>query len=183
MTATVPTTEPTSARAGDTWKWRREDLADYPAPTWVLTYYFRNATAKFAIAAAADGVNHAVSVAMATTSAYTVGDYDWVALAESASERVQVDAGRLRVLHNFETDAVYDARSFARTMLDAVEAALTSKATASQLDIVKAALADRSMEYNPATLMALRSRLLTEVRREAAAQKGTDVRRVLVRFG
>jgi hypothetical protein len=87
------------------------------------------------------------------------------------------------VLHNFETDAVYDARSFARTMLDAVEAALTSKATASQLDIVKAALADRSMEYNPATLMALRSRLLTEVRREAAAQKGTDVRRVLVRFG
>lgn len=183
MAATTPTTEPTELRAGDTWQWRREDLSDYPASAWTLKYYFRNSAAKFDITATADGDLYAVSVAMATTAGKAVGSYDWIAVVESASERFQVDSGLLEVLPNLATDAVYDARSFARAMLDAVESALTSKATAQQLDLVQAALADRSMQYSVGSLMTLRSQLQSEVKREIATQKGESKNRVLVRFG
>lgn len=184
MAATVPTTEPTEARAGDTWQWRREDLSDYPASDgWTLKYYFRNSAAKFDITATADGDLYEVSVDMATTAAKTVGTYDWIAVVESATERFQVDEGILEVLPNLATDVVYDARSFARTMLDAVEAALAAKASAQQLDLVQAALADRSMQFSVGALMTLRSQLQSEVRREIATQKGESKNRILVRFG
>ena len=183
MAATVPTTEPTSARAGDTWQWRREDLSDYPASAWTLKYYLRNASAYIDITATADGDNFAVSVAKATTAGYTVGDYDWTAVVESATERFEIGSGRIEVLQNIAAAAVYDGRTFARTMLDAVEAALLSKATAQQLDLVEAALQDRKMQYSVGALMTLRSQLSSEVKRESAAQTGTDARRVLVRFG
>lgn len=183
MAATIPTTEPLSARQGDTWQWRREDLSDYPASAWTLKYYFRNAAAYFDVTATADGDYFAVSVAKATTAGYTAGDYDWIAVVESATERFQVDEGRFELKPNLSAAAAFDGRSFARTLLDAVEAALSAKATAGQLDLAKAALADRSMEYSTTALMTLRSQLTSEVRREEAAQNGIDARRVLVRFG
>lgn len=184
MAATVLTTEPTSARAGDTWQWRREDLSgDYPASAWTLKYYFRNAAAFFDVTATADGAEFAVTVAKATTATYTAGDYDWVAVVESATERFEIESGRLKVTANYSAAAAYDGRTFARTVLDAVEAAILSKATASQLDLVQAALADRSLQSRPADLFVLRSKLQAEVKREQAAQNGTDDRRLLVRFG
>lgn len=183
MAATTPTTEPTELRAGDTWKWRREDLSDYPASLWTLKYYFRNASAYFDITATADGAAYAVSVAKATTANYAIGDYDWIAVVESATERFEVDSGRLKVLKNMATGAAYDARTVARTMLDAVEAALLSKASAQQLDLVEATLADRGMKFDTKTLMTLRSQLQSEVRRESATQNGESKNRVLVRFG
>lgn len=182
MASTVPTTEPTSLRAGDTWQWRREDLSDFPASAWTLKYYFRKATAYFDITASADGDNFAVSVAKATTANYPDGDYDWLAVVESATERHEVDRGRLKVLPNLATAAAFDARSFARTMLDAVEAALTSKASTQQLDLVQAALADRSMQYDTAALMTLRGQLLSEVRREDAVRDGYSTTRIVARF-
>lgn len=162
----IATNEPTSLRAGDTLAWRREDLSDYPATAWTLKYYFRNATAKFAITATADGTAHAVSVAMATTAAYTVGQYDWIAVVESASERHEVDAGRIEVLPNLATDVVYDARSFARKMLESIEAALLNRASGDQLDLINAALADRNIARDKNGLMTLR----TQFRHEVAAE-------------
>jgi hypothetical protein len=182
MATTAPTTEPTSLRAGDTWAWRREDLSDYPASTWTLKYYFRNASSKFDITAAASGEAFAVSVAKATTAAYAAGDYDWIAVVETVADRYQVDEGRVDVLPNLATNAVYDARTFARTMLDAVEAALLSKANSAQLDLVQAALADRSMQYDTAALLSLRSQLRIEVRREDATRNGENKTRILARF-
>lgn len=183
MATTPPTTEPTALRAGDTWQWTREDLAaDYPATAWTLKYYFRNASAYFDITATADGDFFDVLVAKATTANYAAGDYDWLAVVESATQRFEVDKGRIDVLPNLATAAAYDARTFARTMLDAVESALSAKATASQLDLVQAALADRSMQYDTAALIKLRSMLLSEVRREDAVRNGTSNNRIVARF-
>lgn len=162
----IPTNEPTSLRAGDTWAWRREDLSDYPASAgWTLKYYFRNAAAKFDVTASADGDAFAVSVAKASTGK-TPGWYDWIAVVESTTERHEVDAGRLEVLPNLATDVVYDARSFARKMLEYVEAALLNRATADQLDLVNAALADRSLGRDKSALMTLRAQFRQEVQAE-----------------
>ena len=35
MAITIPETEPLDFYSGETVKWKRTDLSDYPAPTWV----------------------------------------------------------------------------------------------------------------------------------------------------
>ena len=39
MAITIPETEPLEFYAGETVKWKRTDLSDYPAPTWTLNYF------------------------------------------------------------------------------------------------------------------------------------------------
>lgn len=186
MAATVPTTEPSALRAGDTWTWRRDDLSDYPASAWTLKYYFRNATAYFDIDAAADGDAHLVTVAKATTAGKAAGWYDWIAVATSATERYQVDSGRAEVLPDFSTAAAYDARTTARKLLDYVEALLLGRASADQIDIIETTLADRGLKRETGGLMKLRSQLAGEVAREDAANGrktgGTDKSKLMLRF-
>ena len=39
MAITIPETEPLEFYLGETVKWKRTDLSDYPAPTWTLNYF------------------------------------------------------------------------------------------------------------------------------------------------
>jgi hypothetical protein len=187
MAITPFTTEPRELRAGDTWQWRRDDLADYPAPAWVLTYYVRSSAQYFDIVAAADGAAHSVTVAKATTATRFAGEYDWIAVVSSATERHEIGRGRLTVLPDFSAAVALDARSFARKLLDAVEAALLGRATVDQLDVIDATFADRGIKRSDGGLIKLRSQLLAEVRREENAEamrQGLPSRnRLLVRFG
>jgi hypothetical protein len=187
MALQIPTTEPTSLRAGDTWQWRREDLAaDFPASSWTLTYYFRNATSKFDVAATADGDNFVVTVAKATTAVLPPGAWDWLAVADSTTQRFEADAGRLTIQPNLAASEPHDGRSFARRMLEAIESAMESRATSDQLDMVNATLADRGIQRDKGGLIALRSQFKAEVAREehaGAIAKGLGGKnRLLVRF-
>lgn len=182
----IATSEPDELRVGDTWQWRREDLSsDYPATSWTLTYYVRNATAYFNVVATADGDHFAVSVAKATTAGYTAGDYTWVASVTDGTSRHQVDSGRFTLLPDYSTAAAYDGRSFAEKLLAAVESELTSRGSSGQLDLVNAALADRNLTRSAGGLITLRSQLVAEVKREQAAESmrnGESRNRLLVRF-
>lgn len=182
MGYTVPTSEPSQLRSGDTWQWRREDLSDYPASTWTLTYYFRNASGYFDVAASADGDLFAVSVAAATTAAYTAGWYDWYALVSAGTERYQIGTGRIEVLADVSAAVAFDGRGWARRMLDLVEAALLGRATSDELDLINATMGDRGLSRDRGGLIALRSQLKTEL---AATEPGyaDGKSRILVRFG
>lgn len=183
MAISVPTSEPLQLRVGDTWAWRREDLSDYPAGAgWALTYYFRNAGAHFDIAASADGDAFAVSVAKATTAAYAAGRYDWLAVVDDGSARHQVAEGAVDLLPDFAVAANLDGRSFARQMLAAVEAEILKRGSSGQIDVIEAALGDRNLKRDAAGLIALRSQLIAEVKREEAAGQGGGRNRLLVRF-
>lgn len=179
MAYTAPTNEPKQLRAGDTWNWRREDLGDYPASAWSLKYYFRNSAAKFDVTAAADGDVFEATVAKATTAGYTVGWYDWIAVVEDATERHQVDSGRVEVLPNLAVDAVYDARTFARKMLDYIEAALLSRASGDQLDLINATLEQRSITRDKAGMLTLRRQFEIEVAAEDRKRAGVRANRIL----
>ncbi len=158
---TTPKNEPLQLRAGDTWAWRREDLTDYPAPTWVLTYYFKAPTANFSIAAAADGAAHAVSVAKATTAGRTATRYKWTAAVDNGTERHVVDQGELVVLPDFAASGNLDDRSHARKMLDAIQALLEGRATKDQQSYT---VGDISITRIPVEqLTALRDKYRTEV--------------------
>lgn len=164
----IPTNEPVSLRAGDTWKWKRT-LADYPAGTWTLKYRFKNAAGYFEIVASADGTDHSVEVSAATTAAYAAGRYTWMAWVEGGSEKYTVDTGTLEVDPDYRAStAAYDGRSHARKMLDAIEAWLEARDPA----VAEYEIAGRRMKYIPvAELIKLRNRYITEVSAEDARDK------------
>ena len=124
MALSIPTSEPSELRAGAPWQSRREDLCDFPAPVWTLTYYFRNAAAFFDVVADADGDQFAVDVAKATTASQATGYYDWTAAVANGTERREIGRGSVVVVPDFSTAAVLDTRSNAKKLLDLVEAAL-----------------------------------------------------------
>lgn len=126
MTVQIPTNEPLELRVGDTWQWRREDLTDYPAPTWSLKYALKSATQHVEITASADGSQFAVTVARATTATYTAGTYTWVGYVESSTERFEIDRGSIVLLPSYSaaSQAALDDRTHARKTLTLIEAAI-----------------------------------------------------------
>lgn len=145
----IPTTEPTEPRAGLTWQWRREDLGQYPAGVWTLTYYFKktgSTGANFSVAAVADGSYFAVSVEKTTTQGRTPGHYTWVALVGNGTEQHEVDRGNLQLLPRYDNETNLDDRSHARKVLDAIRALLEGRASKDQEEY---AIAGRRLKRMP----------------------------------
>lgn len=180
MAHQVPNTEPDSLRVGDSWAWRREDLSDYPASTWTLTYYLRNATGFIDIVAAADGEVFEIAVPAATTASYTAGDYNWSAMVSDGTDRYEVGTGAIVVTPDVSAAAALDLRTDAQVMLDAVNAALLNKATAKQLDLVASAVGGLSQSRDPRILLELQSKLELQVKREQGT--GGYMKRINVHF-
>ena len=143
MAVQIPQIEPRSARAGDTWRWQIS-LPDYPADTWTLTYKIHNAAALVAFSATADGTRHDVNVPATTTANYTAGRYDLLGQVTDGTDVYSVRAGTLEI--EPAITAAADGRSHARKMLDAIEAILEGRANNDQLDTVKTAMGDRSLD-------------------------------------
>lgn len=182
--ADIPTIEPTTANAGDTWRWTRT-LADYPASAgWALSYTLINAAAKITINASASGDDHAVTVSAATTAGYAAGSYDWRARVSRAGEVYTVGEGRITVRNAFG-GSTFDARSHARKTLEAIEAVIEGRASS---EVSYYMIGNRQLRYmTPAELLTLRDKYRAEVAREDAAAAVAaglpDKRRVFVRFG
>ena len=64
MAITIPETEPLEFYSGETVKWKRTDLSDYPAPTWTLNYFLQKSGTKIDFASAQDGstTGHLISL-------------------------------------------------------------------------------------------------------------------------
>lgn len=159
----IPTNEPLTLRAGDTWKWSRT-LADYPASSWALKYRFKNATSGFEIVATTSGTDFLASAAAATTAAYAAGKYSWIAWVEGgSSEKYTVDSGMLEVLPDYRATTAnnpLDDRSHAKKMLAAIESWLESR----DVGVAEYQIAGRMMKYIPiAELVRLRNRYINEI--------------------
>jgi len=149
MTAPVPTNEPKELRAGITWEWTREDIADYPAPTWTLKYWFKktgSSGANFSITAAADGTGFDVTVLAAISAALTAGDYTWVAIVTAGTESREVDRGTLVLLPRYDVASNFDDREHARIVLDAIESVIQGRATKDQQEYT---IGGRSLKRTP----------------------------------
>lgn len=172
MAADIPSTEPTTARAGDTWRWTRT-LADYlSSDGWTLKYRFKSPSAGFEIEASADGDGWAVTVAASTTTGYAAGTYAWIAWVEGgSSEKYTVDTGTLTIDPDFRSGtatAAYDARSHARKTLDAIKVWIEAR----DQGVAEYEIAGRRMKYIPiADLLKLRQYYQAEVNAEIAAEK------------
>jgi hypothetical protein len=174
MAAAIPTSEPTTLRAGDTWSWLRS-LADYPATSWTLAYTLINAAGKISITAAASGSDHLVTVAADTTAAYAPGTYRVSMRATSGSEAYSSALPDIEVLPNLAAQDSYDDRSHAVKMVEAIESALEGKATGSQIDMIETTIGDRAITRKP--------ELLKEWRDTYRAEAADEARKALIAAG
>jgi len=173
---------PSEFIAGDTWRWTR-DFADYPAGTWTVTYYFENAAQTFNVAGVADGTSHDFTIAAATTADYKAGRYFWSARATDGSvvETITDENGWLEVKTDPAAAGTRDRRSWARRVLDALEATLEGRASTDQMSM---SLAGRSISrMSPSELMDWRDRMRAEVRTQEQGDKAGLGRDIRVRYG
>lgn len=171
LTPIVPTTEPETARAGDTWKWTKS-LADYPVSEgWTLTYSFRGASVLADVdVVVVPGTNaYAVSVLPAKTAPLIPGAYSWAAFVTKAGERYTADEGILVIERNLSTAAAGDALSHAEKALPIIEAALSGRLTA---DIENYQINGKAVAKIPILeLKRLRSQYRTEIWRARNGNK------------
>ena len=167
MTAT---TEPSRVTAGDTITWLKS-LSDYPASAgWVLSYTLINSAAKITITATASGADHLVNVSAATSAAYGVGLYTWVAAVAQGSERYTLGQGSITIAPNLAAAATYDTRTSAKKALEAVNLALETYGAKAYQHSYE--IAGRKQQFQtPGDFLAFRSKLQAEVAREDNAQR------------
>lgn len=167
--STIPNQEPASLRVGDTWRWTRT-LADYPAGTWTLKYRFKNAAGGFEIVATASGTDHDITVAAATTAAYTAGAYTWIAWVESGTEKFTVDSGSCKLESDYRSSlatAALDDRSHAAKMVTQIETWLESHGDG----VAQYEIGGRRMWYDKAALIKLLNHYKLRVSAEENAAK------------
>lgn len=175
----VLTQIPANVIAGDSFAWQRE-LADYPADTWTLTYYFSNGEQAFEIVASADGLVHDVAVTAADTAVYVAGRYHWYARATSGVEAATVESGWLVVAPDPSSGKI-DYRSHARKMFEAIELALEGQASKLQLDLISYSLGVVNVSRDRELLIRYRDKYALELQNESGAGGG-DPRNNFVRF-
>jgi hypothetical protein len=173
---------PLTVVAGDSWRWTR-DFADYPAPTWTVTYYFENELKQFSSAATASGTSQAVSIDATTTGAVPPGRYRWFARAVNGSiiETIPNENGWIEVQPDPSKTGTRDLRSWARRALDAVLATLEGKASSGQQTF---AIKDRTVSsYTLTELMQLKKELEQQVRIEEKGSSAGLGRKLQIRIG
>lgn len=186
MSITPLTSEPASIHAGDTISWTIS-LPDYPASSgWTLKYKAVCAAGYFAIVSSASGDDHAISVAKATSAAYTPGTYTLAKYVESATELITLAELTLLVKPGLSTKtAAFDSRSHVKKVLDAVEAVLEARASLDQQELTINGIVLKRM--NVADLLKFRSLYANYYRQELAADTlsqgfGTGIGKIRVRL-
>ncbi len=146
--ATPPTTEPTSAIAGDTLAWTKTLLNYAASDGWTLHYRLINAAAFYDIAATATASDFMVNVPAATSATWLAGFYDWQSyVTNSAGERYTIETGLLEIKANWAAQvAGLDTRTNAKKILDALEAAWVT-ASATRAFVFDYKIGDRMMRF------------------------------------
>jgi hypothetical protein len=148
MAITISDTEPLNFYSGETVKWKRTDLSDYPAPTWTLYYVLQKTGTRITFNSSQDGssTNHLISLTPSTTAGYTVGLYHFVVEARDGTDVYVVDEGYMEIKTDFaEQSSGYDDRSVAKKMVDAYESLFSNQITNSTLEQLSYSIAGRSI--------------------------------------
>ena len=164
-----PTSVPSELKVGDNWNWVNNQLGtDYVNSAYALKYEFNlidGATnVHFQVVAVNDGDNYKVEIAHGTTANYTPGEYNWIAnIHKNGGGRIKVAEGFITIQDNYHSTNS-SVRSFAKQMLDAIEAVALNRATMDQSSM---SIAGRSLSrMSIDELMTFRDRFKTEYLQE-----------------
>jgi hypothetical protein len=172
-------TIPAKLTAGDTWIFTFSH-ADYSAQAWTASIFFKNAAVTFTATSTDSGSDHAFAIDAATTATKAAGRYQWSVRVTDGADSHTVETGWVEVLADPAAAGAYDARSWARQTLDAVEAFLLGNATTAQQAMT---IAGRSISrWSLAELNQWRTQLRQEVRTEESGESAGLGRNIKVRY-
>jgi hypothetical protein len=175
-------------------------VADYPASDdWTLKYrltpQFSTPTqAPIDITATTDtdGASYKIEVSPAATATWKAGSYWWARWVEKVGARVMLERDQqLDILPDPAQSAQgEDRRTYARKMLEQIEAALLSRSLTAQREVLSYTIGTRSQTFDAAEtkieLERLREQYKLEVMAEEGEQKldagGQGGRRMLARL-
>jgi hypothetical protein len=177
--------EPLEILVGDSISWVRRNVIAYsvnddgtPEETeikasdgWTLKFVAVGRLGAVSITASADTENaddFLFTAAAAVTAAYVAGDYQWQLVATKTTTRYTIAVGRVTLLDNIAgRSALYDNRSHAKKVLDAIEAVLEGRASRQDQSYT---IAGRSLQLTPIPdLIKLRQLYKAEYAGELAA--------------
>jgi hypothetical protein len=175
---------------GSTLNWR-VDVPDYPASAgWALRLVLnpRAGGTVYTVNSSADGDAHLVQIQAGVTEAWPAGAYAWQLWALNGGEQYALDQyrGQLRIVPGLLTAAAgTDTRSDAEIALDNVRATIRGTTSTGVLSYT---INGRELRrYGVEELLALESKLATDVERErsaaAMAAGRPSARKVYVRMG
>lgn len=186
IAAPVPSTEPTSAAAGDTWTWSRA-FPDYPASEYTLSYVIRGASALEwdGIWVTETGDGYTVKIPPASTAELEPGTYRWVASVTDGTDVWTAGSGVLTVTPNYADYDAGDAQTHNEKMLalleDALEERITGVADGGRGTVENYAVEGRQVSLIPTEqLSILRNKYKRAVWRERNPSAGAP--QLLVRF-
>jgi hypothetical protein len=120
---------PSQIIAGDTAEWLLS-FADYPAPSWVVSFVLVKAGVKIAFTASASGVDHLIAVAKTVTDDWAAGVYSYQAVATNGDVRKIAETGTIEIVADFaQATAGFDARSQNAKMVDLLSAVIEGRAS------------------------------------------------------
>lgn len=122
---------PKKFRAGDTLLFT-ETLNDYPASIYTLTYTLINAFNKYILVATANDDDFVVSKTATQTADFGMGDYAYIAHITKDDDKIEVADGYVTISPNLSNIENLDTRSFAKKMIDRIEAVLAGEGTIEQ---------------------------------------------------
>lgn len=172
-----PASEPTVARAGDTWAWTKHVPGHLSGDGWTLKYAFHNVGSASATGtklqitttANANGVDHDADVTATASAALVSGNWKWVAFVEKASQRFTVDNGVLFLEPDLNAGAAGTQQTHAEKMLGAIQSVLEGRASS---DIESYQIAGRAVNKIPvAELVKWHNVYLARVQRERNPQQ------------
>lgn len=188
---------PAQIRAGDSVRWRDDPAQDYlgneitSSNGWTLTYFFRTDKANHGatVVGVAYGNGWETILTSAVTATFDPGHWYWQAIATKGTDKITLGAGQLQALESLSytgNPGAFDGRSQAHKDLDAVDAAIRSLIGGGAVQEYR--IGNRSLKrFDLAELQVLRSRLISEVKREQAADSIANglgnPHSVFVRFG
>lgn len=166
MAPTVPTAEPTTATAGETWRWTR-DLSEFPATEgWTLSYHLTGPSATPSVAVTTVGSGFDVRVAPAATAQLEAGTYTLIGRVTDGSDVFEVYRGPLQVLADPASSV--PTVSHTERMIAALEAAELTLATQPR---ARVEINDRTVEFR--SLQEVRESLAFYRRQLQVEQTGT----------
>jgi hypothetical protein len=155
-------------QAGDTFNYS-VNYPDYPASAgWTCAMLLRGAASK-TITSTADGDAFNLSAPASDTALYASGNCEYFIYVSKDTDRYLVEKGSVEILGDYSSTTLYDPRSMAQQIYEAVDAALLGRATKDQMSYE---IAGRKIEKIPIPdLLVLRSKFLKQVESERRAER------------
>ena len=186
LAPTIPTGEPTQARAGDTWRFTLTDTEFPSSEGWSLSYAI-NGASKLAWDASwvsSTTNTHTVTIPASATADLLPGVYEitrlWTGSSGTAGQVFSVTLSNLTILANPTTAGAGDRQSWEEKTLAVVEAVLAGRVTD---DIAMYQIQGRTISKLPLTeLLTLRSQLSAALAFKRTGRFGSRVRYAFTPF-